>query len=149
MSKTIRGFIILLIAALVWGIGNAVTGFTAAKYIHSRSLLPAIDISLANTAGEIILLLATLAAIGLKGKYGCRNYKSLISFKPKVEGLHAGALRGIMPGVHRIASLLKPRLLGTHQGSVTAAHLDAYLNEFAFRFYRRHSRRRGLSFSGY
>jgi transposase-like protein len=51
-----------------------------------------------------------------------------------------------MPGVHRVASLLKRWLLGTHQGSVTAAHLDAYLNEFAFRFNRRHSRRRGLLF---
>jgi len=51
-----------------------------------------------------------------------------------------------MPGVHRIASLLKRWLLGTHQGSVTAAHLDAYLNEFAFRFNRRHSRQRGLLF---
>jgi transposase-like protein len=51
-----------------------------------------------------------------------------------------------MPGVHRIAALLKRRLLGTHQGSVTAAHLDAYLNEFAFRFNRRRSRRRGLLF---
>jgi len=51
-----------------------------------------------------------------------------------------------MPGVHRIASRLKRWLLGTHQGSVTAEHLDAYLNEFAFRFNRRHSRRRGLLF---
>jgi hypothetical protein len=33
-----------------------------------------------------------------------------------------------------------------HQGSVTAEYLDAYLNEFAFRFNRRHSRRRGLLF---
>ena len=37
-----------------------------------------------------------------------------------------------MPGVHRVASLLKRWLLGTHQGSVTAEHLDAYLDEFAF-----------------
>ena len=51
-----------------------------------------------------------------------------------------------MPGVHRIASLLKRWLLGTHQGSVTAAHLGAYINEFAFRFNRRHSRCRGLLF---
>jgi hypothetical protein len=49
-------------------------------------------------------------------------------------------------GVHRIAALLKRWLLGTHQGSATAAHLVAYLNEFAFRFNRRHSRRRGLLF---
>ncbi len=51
-----------------------------------------------------------------------------------------------MPGVHRVAALLKRWLLGTHQGSATAAHLDAYLNEWAFRFNRRHSRRRGLLF---
>jgi transposase-like protein len=51
-----------------------------------------------------------------------------------------------LPGVHSVASLLKRWLLGTHQGSVTAEHLDAYLNEFAFRFNRRHSRRRGLLF---
>jgi transposase-like protein len=52
----------------------------------------------------------------------------------------------VMPGVHRIASLLKRWLLGTHQGSVGPEHLDAYLNEFTFRFNRRGSRRRGLLF---
>jgi transposase-like protein len=52
----------------------------------------------------------------------------------------------VMPGVHRVSSLLKRWLLGTHQGSVSPAHLDAYLNEFTFRFNRRGSRRRGLLF---
>ncbi len=51
-----------------------------------------------------------------------------------------------MPAVHRVASLLKRWLLGTHQGSVSPQHLDAYLNEFTFRFNRRTSRRRGLLF---
>ena len=51
-----------------------------------------------------------------------------------------------MPGVHRVASLLKRWLLGTHQGSVTAAHLQSYLEEFTFRFNRRTSRSRGLVF---
>src|ERR1019366_234459 len=46
----------------------------------------------------------------------------------------------------KIASLLKRWMLGTHQGSVTATHLDAYLDEFAFRFNRRKSRRRGMLF---
>lgn len=52
----------------------------------------------------------------------------------------------VMPGVHRVASLLQRWLLGTHQGAVSRAHLDAYLNEFTFRFNRRGSRRRGLLF---
>jgi transposase-like protein len=52
----------------------------------------------------------------------------------------------VMPGVHRVSSLLKRWLLGTHQGSIGPEHLDAYLNEFTFSFNRRHSRRRGLLF---
>lgn len=52
----------------------------------------------------------------------------------------------VMPGVHRVASLLERWLLGTHQGRVSPEHLDAYLNEFTFRFNRRRSRRRGLLF---
>ncbi len=48
--------------------------------------------------------------------------------------------------MHRVASLAKRWLLGTHQGSVDEAHLPAYLNEFVFRFNRRRSRSRGLVF---
>jgi transposase-like protein len=52
----------------------------------------------------------------------------------------------VMPNVHRVASLLKRWLLGTHQGAAQATHLQAYLDEFAFRFNRRRSRARGLLF---
>jgi transposase-like protein len=63
----------------------------------------------------------------------------------------AAAARGedpgeLLPAVHRIASLAKRWLLGTHQGSVNVAHLPSYLDEFVFRFNRRHSRSRGLVF---
>lgn len=51
-----------------------------------------------------------------------------------------------MPGVHRIASLLKRWILGTHQGSVSVEHLQSYLEEFTFRFNRRTSASRGLVF---
>ena len=52
----------------------------------------------------------------------------------------------VHPHVHRVASLLKRWLLGTHQGAVRDQHLDAYLDEFVFRFNRRHARNRGLIF---
>lgn len=52
----------------------------------------------------------------------------------------------LLPGVHRIASLLKRWLLGTHQGSVQANQLDYYLDEYTFRFNRRTSDSRGLLF---
>lgn len=51
-----------------------------------------------------------------------------------------------MPGVHRVASLLKRWILGTHQGSVESVHLQSYLEEYTFRFNRRASRSRGLVF---
>ena len=38
----------------------------------------------------------------------------------------------VMPRVHRVASLLKRWLLGTHQGAVRPLHLDYYLDEFTF-----------------
>jgi transposase-like protein len=52
----------------------------------------------------------------------------------------------LMPGVHRIAALLKRSLLGTHQGSVSKKYLDYYLDEYTFRFNRRTARARGLLF---
>jgi len=51
-----------------------------------------------------------------------------------------------MPRVHRVASLLKRWLDGTHQGAVSKVHLDYYLDEFTFRFNRRTSRSRGKLF---
>ena len=52
----------------------------------------------------------------------------------------------LMPGVHRIAALLKRGLLRTLQGRISKDHLLYYLDEFAFPFNRRSSRARGLLF---
>jgi transposase-like protein len=52
----------------------------------------------------------------------------------------------LLPGPHRVASLAKRWLLGTHQGRVNDSHLASYLNEFVFRFNRRRSRSRGMLF---
>lgn len=52
----------------------------------------------------------------------------------------------LLPGVHRVASLVKRWLASTHQGAVDTEHLPGYLDEFCFRFNRRTSRSRGLVF---
>jgi transposase-like protein len=52
----------------------------------------------------------------------------------------------LLPHVHMIVSLLKRWLLGTHQGAVQDTHLQAYLDEYVFRFNRRKSADRGLLF---
>ena len=42
-----------------------------------------------------------------------------------------------LPAVHLVFSLAKRWLLGTHHGAVRPKHLQAYLDEFVFRFNRR------------
>jgi transposase-like protein len=56
------------------------------------------------------------------------------------------AATNLLPHVHRVASLLKRWLLGTHQGAIRNRHLPYYLDEFTFRFNRRTSRSRGKLF---
>ena len=52
----------------------------------------------------------------------------------------------VLPNVHRIASLLKRWLLGTHQSYVNKNKLEYYLDEYVFRYNRRTSNSRGLLF---
>jgi len=52
----------------------------------------------------------------------------------------------VLPNVHRIASLLKRWLLGTHQSYLNKNKLEYYLDEYVFRYNRRTSRSRGLLF---
>ena len=73
------------------------------------------------------------------GQHGYRHKRSILATSD--DPAHVVMRRS--PGV---ASLLKRWLLGTHQGGVSAKHLDYYLDEFTFRFNRRTSRARGLLF---
>lgn len=77
---------------------------------------------------------------GLK-KLGYRHKQTVLLGKKDLN-----AASRLLPRVHRVASLLKRWLLGTHQGSVELAHLDYYLDEFTFRFNRRTSHSRGKLF---
>lgn len=54
--------------------------------------------------------------------------------------------RRLLPRVHRVATLVKRWLLGTHHGRVERQHMPYYLDEFTFRFNRRTSRTRGWLF---
>jgi len=63
-----------------------------------------------------------------------------------IRGPRKQAASELLPRVHRVISLLKRWLMGTHQGAVGHAYLDSYLDEFTFRFNRRTSRHRGKLF---
>lgn len=64
----------------------------------------------------------------------------------RLKGQPLSAATEELPRVHRVASLLKRWLLGTHQGAIAPEHLDYYLDEFTFRFNRRTSASRGKLF---
>ncbi len=80
---------------------------------------------------------------------GWRGYVGLtkLGYKHKVVNGESVGKDEVLPRVHRVASLLKRWLLGTHQGGVnTKAGLNVYLDEFTFRFNRRTSHSRGMLF---
>jgi hypothetical protein len=82
---------------------------------------------------------------------GSHAYKALVPHgylhnRTVQQGQNAEALARVLPRVHRVASLLKRWLLGIHQGRISPGQLDHYLEEFAFRFNRRLSARRGMLF---
>ena len=88
--------------------------------------------------GSVVHTDGWLGYSGLAGK-GFTHEVSIIAPKPE----RAAAL---LPRVHRVASLLKRWLLGTHQGAVSNKHLQRYLDEYTFRFNRRRSRHPGKIF---
>jgi transposase-like protein len=79
---------------------------------------------------------------------GWRPYLGLIGYEHDRRNQHGKPVTGepVMPAVHRVISLLKRWLMGTHQGAISHDHLDAYLDEFTFRFNRRSSATRGKLF---
>jgi transposase-like protein len=79
---------------------------------------------------------------------GWKGYSRLIShgYAHSVVRKTAEIGDNLLPHCHRVASLLKRWILGTHQGAVSHDHLDYYLDEYTFRFNRRTSRSRGKLF---
>lgn len=84
---------------------------------------------------------------------GWQGYRGLerLGYTHEPRSQRAARARGedpgkLLPAVHRVASLAKRWILGTHQGAIDNQHLPGYLNEFAFRFNRRTSRSRGMVF---
>ena len=80
---------------------------------------------------------------------GLNSYRQMTGYRHqrRVQGPGQGHRAAkLLPRVHRVVSLLKRWMLGTHQGAISHVHLDDYLNEFVFRFNRRTSASRGKLF---
>lgn len=78
---------------------------------------------------------------------GWKSYQNIEGYKHTiVENKVKSGEENLMPNVHRVASLLKRWLLGTHQNYITGNKTQNYLDEFVFRYNRRKSTSRGLIF---
>lgn len=79
---------------------------------------------------------------------GWTGYNGLtrLGYKQEIVRTEADIGENLLPHCHRVASLLKRWLTGTHQGAVSHEHLDYYLDEYTFRFNRRTSKYRGKLF---
>ena len=105
------------------------------------------DLSSAQLLGFVQASVAAGSTIRTDGWASYAGLEAL-GYRHKVQAVRGrkAVLEKLLPRVHRVVALLKRWLLGTHQGAVSPAHLDYYLDEFTFRFNRRRSRSRGKLF---
>lgn len=109
--------------------------------IRLRVIPDASSASLHGFIAEAIAPGSTVRTDGWRGYFGLNGYVHDRQVqRHQEEGEH------LLPRVHRVIALLKRWLLGTHQGAIGQEHLDAYLDEFTFRFNRRKSKSRGKLF---
>jgi len=99
-------------------------------------------LSLSQAVQETVEPGTTVETDGWKGYngLGSQGYHHVVVRKTGTIG------EELLPLCDRQASLLKRWLLGTHQGAVSHAHLEYYLDEYTFRFNRRTSSHRGKLF---
>lgn len=114
-----------------------------------RARMQVIDSASSNDLGTF--LTATVAPGATVVTDGWRSYPSATARAGLVHEPHVVSGSGdkaheVLPGVHRVFSLSKRVLEGTYQGGVQDSHLQAYLDEYVFRFNRRAAHAPGLLF---
>lgn len=113
--------------------------------IRMRHIPDASGNSLMGFISDVVAEHSTVSTDGWTG-YNDLSECKIYKHRKKVLSSDGDPAHVSMPGVHRVAGLLKRWILGTHQGCVVPEHLQSYLEEFTFRFNRRTSKSRGLVF---
>lgn len=84
-------------------------------------------------AREVVEPGSTLVTDGHQGYDELRGYRH----RRQIVGQDGVTKEEVLPRFHMAIGNLKAWLTGTHHGAITARHLQAYLDEFAFRYNRR------------
>ena len=145
-------------------IGGAEEGVRGRKTVTKSIVIIAIEVHSPKGFGRIRLrqipdvtgptligfIKDVVSAVAIVSTDGWSGYNGLSALgyqhKRRVQSGSDDPAHVVLPGPHRIASLLKRWLIGTHQGAVRDEHLDYYLDEYTFRFNRRSAKARGLLF---
>jgi transposase-like protein len=123
---------LVAIAAQIDGKG---IGRICLRRIPSASLSPLLAfVKYAVEPGSVVITDGWKAYAGLKQE----GFKH----QPRLINASGNTTSALLPRVHRVSSLLKRWLMGTHKGAWSREQLDFYLDEFTFRFNRRTSRYR-------
>lgn len=110
--------------------------------IRLRIIADASASSLEKTVQETVDPGSKIKTDGWRGYNGIES----LGYRHEVVRKTEDIGENLLPLCHRVASLLKRWLGGTHQGAVSQEHLGYYLDEYTFRFNRRTSRSRGMLF---
>lgn len=111
--------------------------FRIIKNASSENLIPFIE--------ENIEIGSTVITDGWRGYHSLTNNTNYNHVVKEISKNNKKA-HEMLPHVHMVDSLLKRWINGTHQGKISAKHLEYYLDEFAFRFNRKMSTYRGKLF---
>ena len=103
------------------------------------------DTNRATLHGFIVQSIKPGSTVVSDGLQACREMEGYVHDR-QIQKHQPADAEHLLPRVHRVISLLKRWLLGTHQGAIAHHCLDDYLDEFTFRFNRRKSASRGKLF---
>ncbi|MDN6554893.1 MAG: IS1595 family transposase [Bifidobacterium mongoliense] len=127
------------------GLGAGAVEFTENGGGRARMAIIA-DASAASLRGFITANIAPGSTIVSDAWKGYPPAMDGYDHEPLNVAASGGPAHESLPAIHRIFSLVKRLLEGTYQGGGSREHLQEYLDEYVFRFNRRHTRNRGLVF---
>ena len=114
--------------------GRPVRGEIYAGRLRVRHVTDRSSITLTGFVADNVATGTTIATDGWQGYNGLKNLG--YGHEAVVLGGDPALAQAALPMIHLVFSNLKAWILGTHHG-VSDQHLQAYLNEYVFRFNRR------------
>jgi transposase-like protein len=109
-----------------------VTGRIRMKHVNDFSSASLVPFVIQNVVMGSTIVTDGWSGYGPLGEQGFRH-------EPRAAKRINKADQDVLPNAHRVISLVKRWLMGTHHGAARPKHIQHYLDEFTFRYNRRKS----------